>query len=332
MAIKTAVILLNLGGPQSLSQVKGFLFNLFYDKTILNIPNPLRYLIAKIISITRNKKAQKIYSLLGGRSPILAETIAQAQALQDQLDQENFKVFVCMRHANPNIDDLEKEITKYNPEQIIAIPLYPQFSYTTTHSAVEQIKERFKTIKTKFIGCFYSSKQFIDGQVELIQQALKEVDKSKTTILFSAHSLPKKIIINGDPYQHQIEETVALIMKQIDGVNYKITYQSKVGPVEWIGPNTEDVIIDLANKKEQIVIVPISFVSEHSETLVELDIDYAKLAANTKYVRVPALRTNKKFIACLKELVEQSIVQEKQITSNQGIRLCDSKFKYCICK
>jgi ferrochelatase len=336
MEVKTAVVLLNLGGPQSLNQVQKFLFSLFYDKTIINLPNPLRWIIAKIISITRTKKAKDIYSLLGGRSPIVEETNKQAEELQKELEKisSNLKVFVCMRHSEPNIDRLDKNIRLYKPDQIVAIPLYPQFSYTTTHSAVEQIKERFIDIKTKFIGCFYSHPDFIDAQVDLINEALSQVDLNQTILLFSAHGLPISIIKAGDPYQSQIEKTVEMIINKLPKVDYKITYQSRVGPVKWLEPNTEHEILHACNNNKQIVIVPISFVSEHSETLVELDIEYAEIAKknNTKYVRVPTVRANKKFISCLRSIIETSIQTEKVVTSSEEKRLCDPKFKYCICK
>lgn len=332
--VKTAIILLNLGGPRKLSEVRDFLFNLFYDKTILNFPNPVRWLMAQIISRARNKKACEIYKLLGGKSPILEETIAQANALEDVLDKNKYKVFVCMRHAKPNIDDLEQEIKQYNPDQIIAIPLYPQFSYTTTHSAVEQIKARFKNIKTKFIGCFYTSKQFIDTHVDLIKNALEEVNLNNCIILFSAHSLPIKIIQKGDPYESQVKETVAKIVEKLPLVEHKITYQSKVGPIKWLEPKTEDEILKACLEKKEIVVVAISFVSEHSETLVELDIEYKQIAQEhgIKYVRVQTCRTHPKFIQSLKSLIEISENNHQNITSEAGKRLCDKDFKYCICK
>jgi ferrochelatase len=336
METKVAVVLLNLGGPQSLDEVESFLFSLFYDKTILNLPNPLRWLLAKIISKSRKNKAKEIYKLLGGKSPIVEETLLQAKALQEELDleTEKFKVFICMRHSTPNIHQLEKDILEYQPTQIIGIPLYPQFSYTTTHSAVEQIKNTLKDFKVSFIGCFYSSPEFIEAQLELINLALEKTDRSKTIILFSAHSLPVKIIKRGDPYQSQVEKTVNMIMEKIPNVEHKITYQSKVGPVEWLGPNTEHEIQKACNNNQEIIVVPISFVSEHSETLVELDIEYAEIAkeTNTKYIRVPTVRTEKKFIDCLKSIVKKSLAGNVDITSIEGKRLCDNKFKYCICK
>ena len=336
MAIKTAVILLNLGGPSSLDKVKPFLFSLFYDKTIINLPNPFRWLIAKLISNLRNSKAKKIYSLIGGKSPIVEETKNQATALQQQLDEKKYKVFVCMRHSSPNIDQLEKEIEDYKPDQIIGIPLYPQFSYTTSYSAIEEIKNRFKNIKLKFIGCFYTCPKYIQAQSFLINQAIEknQIELDKAILLFSAHSLPIKIIQKGDPYQSQIQKTVELILKEIPKIEHKITYQSKVGPIKWLEPKTEDEIKKACIEKKQIIIVPISFVSEHSETLVELDIEYADIAKkySNKYIRVSTVRNNQKFISCLKDLVENCTNQEQQTTSQQQVRLCDEKFKYCICR
>ncbi len=332
---KIAVVLLNLGGPQNLDQVEDFLFSLFYDKTIINLPKPIRWLLAKLISKLRKKKSQKIYSLIGGKSPILEETTKQAKALEDLLltEKDNFKVYICMRHAKPDIKDLEKEIKLYNPKKIVCIPMYPQFSYTTTYSAVEEIKNTFKDIEIKTIGCFYSCPNFINAQTELIKQALERVENiSNTTIVFSAHSLPVRIIEQGDPYQSQIEKTVKLVMTSFSNIKHIITYQSKIGPVKWLTPNTKHIINKLNQEKQEIVVVPISFVSEHSETLVELDIDYKQIAKEANYIRVPTVGTNKNFITCLKNLVKISLERPKNITSFEGRRLCEDKFKYCICK
>lgn len=329
---KTAVVLMNLGGPQSLNKVEEFLFSLFYDKTIINLPNPVRWLIAKTVSKLRKNKARGIYSLMGGKSPILEQTIAQKEALQQILGNEKFTVMVCMRHSEPGILKLVEEIRQKNIKEILCIPLYPQFSYTTTHSAIEQIKNHCQGIKFKAIGCFYSSAEFIASQVELIKESLTQTIPANTVLVFSAHSLPEKIIKSGDPYQSQVEKTVKMIMQHFDGLEHIICYQSKIGPVKWLEPNTEHVIKRLNEEKKDIVVIPISFVSEHSETLVELDIEYAELAYQSKYIRVPTLQTNQVFINCLKNLVHKMQNQEKQITSAEGIRICDNKFNYCICK
>lgn len=332
---KIAVVLLNLGGPQSLKDVRKFLFNLFYDKQILRLPNPFRWLLAHIISIAREKKAQNIYKLLGGKSPIIEETLKQAEELQKTLknEKEKYKIFTCMKHSQPNINDLKEKIKEFNPNKIIGLPLYPQFSCTTTFSAIQEIKNTFKNIETKFIGCFFNEPNFIKSQVKLINEAINQTNIEKSIVIFSAHSLPVKIIEQGDPYQFQIEETVKLIVEKLPKINYVIAYQSKIGPVEWLKPSTEDEIKKATNKNQDIVLVPISFVSEHSETLVELDIEYAEIVKNKgiKYVRVPTTRIHKDFIESLKQLVLNANKQEKQITSAIDKRICDQKFKYCLC-
>lgn len=332
---KIAVVLLNLGGPQSLGGVRKFLFNLFYDKQILRLPNPFRWILAHIISIARRQKAQSIYKLLGGKSPIVEETLKQAEKLQKALEnqQSEYKVFICMKHSEPNINDLKQKIKEFNPDKMIGLPLYPQFSCTTTFSAINEIKDTFKNIETKFIGCFFNEPNFIESQIKLINEAISQINIEKSIVIFSAHSLPVKIIEQGDPYQFQVEETVKLILEKLPKINYVIAYQSKLGPVEWLKPSTEDEITKAAEKSQDIVLVPISFVSEHSETLVELDIEYAEIVKgkNIKYVRVPTTRTHEDFIQSLKQLVLNASKQEKQISSATGKRICDQKFKYCLC-
>jgi len=334
MSKKIAVVLLNLGGPQNLGQVKEFLFSLFYDKYILNYPNPIRWLLAFIISTARKKKSQKIYQFLGGKSPIVDETKKQAEELQTILNKEKenkYKVFICMRHSAPGIHNLEKEIKEWQPQEIIGIPLYPQLSYTTTHSAINSIKNKFKNIK--FIGCFYNEPLFIKSQVKLIRQAIDKSEIKNSIIIFSAHGLPVKIIEKGDPYQSQVEKTVELVVHQLPKIKYIITYQSKIGKTKWLEPSTDQKIKETCKKKLDIILFPISFVSENSKTLVELDIEYAKIAEkqNVKYFRVQTVRIEKEFIECLKSLVLIALKQNKQITSATGERTCDKKFKQCLC-
>lgn len=341
---KIAIVLFNLGGPDSLASVKPFLFNLFYDPLIIRLPNPLRWVLAKIISFFRNNKAKNIYAQIGGKSPILEETLAQRFVLSQKLKnvcKDKFEVFMCMRHWHPMAEEIANKIKNYSPSEIIMLPLYPQFSTTTTGSAIQDFtKNLIKAYKNdhlptlKNICCYPRSKGFIQAHAELIKQT---IDKEQNyRILFSAHGLPIKIIKEGDPYKWQTEQSVIEIVNElfIKDLDYRICYQSRVGPVEWLKPTTEDEIANCAKDNKNVLIVPISFVSEHSETLVELDIDYKKLATeyNLKYSRVPTLRINENFIDELVKMVLTKINSASQNTcSDEGKRICPEEFIKCPC-
>ncbi len=338
---KTAVILLNLGGPSSLDKVNEFLFNLFYDKAIINLPKPIRWVVAKIISTRRTKIAKEIYEQMGGSSPILKETQAQAIKLQKALSDENVKIFISMRYSFPDSRHVANQIKEYDPQNIILLPLYPQFSTTTSASSVEDMKEKLEETRfkggLKVICCYNMNEDFIDAHSENIKQTLKKLKNKNCRILFSAHGLPEKIIKQGDPYQWQIEKTVEKIVEKIaiNNLDYKVTYQSKVTPVKWLEPSTEEEIKKACKEKKAIVIVPIAFVSEHSETLVELDIEYAQIAKDEaiEYLRVPALRTSEKFIDALKKIIKSCLLEKKNIvTSDKKTRICPENFSKCICK
>ena len=339
MKKKIAIVLFNLGGPDSLKSVKPFLFNLFYDKAIINLPNPLRYIIAKIISITRERKSQKIYSLIGGKSSLPKETQEQKLALTEKLKQlvrEDFTIFINMRYSAPFAKETIEQIKEYNPSEIILLPLYPQFSSTTTGSSVKNfLKSLDIDIPIKTVCCYPLEEDFIKAHVSLIKEKL--YDKN-FRILFSAHGLPEKIIKAGDPYSFQIKETVKAIVKELNikDLDYKITYQSRVGPIEWLKPNTEDEIEIAGKLKKDIIIVPISFVSEHVETLVELDIEYKLIADKyeIQYTRIPTLGTNKSFINSLTNILLRFInkVDTNLVTSSSSKRICPNEFTKCLCK
>lgn len=309
---RVAVVLFNLGGPDNLQAVKPFLFNLFYDPAIINLPKPFRYLLAKLISSRRTKKATEIYKQMGGKSPIIEQTMDQVKALQKELGAE-YKVFFFMRYWKPFIKDVIEEIKNYDPKEIVLLPLYPQFSTTTTASGFkywsENAGEEFSNIPVKSNCCYFDNSKFLDAYTKSIEPIYEKASKvSKPRILFSAHGIPKNRIDDGDPYQFQITKSVEGIVAKlgIDDLDYSICYQSKVGPLEWLSPSTELEIKRAAKEKTPVVIVPIAFVSEHSETLVELDIEYKHLAAELglkDYFRVPAITTHRDFITCLKEQV-----------------------------
>ena len=351
---KIAIVLFNLGGPDSLGSVQKFLFNLFYDRAIINLANPLRFIIAKIISTTRNKKSQEIYSLIGNKSPILEQTELQRVAITNKLKElisEDFKIFIAMRHFHPNSKKAIEQINEYNPSEIILVPLYPQFSSTTTGSSINDFISSFfdkkqgknsAKVPIKTICCYPFDEEFIKSHSSLIRQSLKNLKNTENfRILFSAHGLPVKIIKSGDPYQWQIENTVEKVVSElgIKDLDYKITYQSRVGPVKWLEPNTEDEIERAGQENKSLIIIPIAFVSEHVETLVELDIEYSMIASKYKieYIRVPTLGINELFINSLAKMILAVINRDdgdrikNLIASSINKKICPANFTMCPC-
>ena len=334
--MKKTIILFNLGGPDSLDAVQPFLFNLFNDPAILSLPTILRYPLAKFISKRRTPIAKAIYAEMGGKSPIFEETQAQANALEQALKQEadKYKCFIVMRCWNPRAIDVVKKVKEFNPQQIILLPLYPQYSDATSGSSIKEwsdiCKKENLNIDTKTICCYPTEKDFILSYANLIKEKINLNKLSETTLVFSAHGLPENKIKQGDPYQWQVENTVSHLVKKlsIPNLNYILSYQSRVGPLKWILPSTETIIKDEAKKKKIIVVVPVAFVSEHSETLVELDIEYKKLAienGSKDYIRIPAVAANQNFINSLKFSVLSASNGERFTSS---IR-CIEKFKKC---
>lgn len=328
-----AVVLFNLGGPDSLDAVKPFLYNLFSDPAIIQIPTPFRQILAKLISKKRDPIAREIYKEIGGKSPILIETKKQEKALEEKLKSHgNYKVFTVMRYWHPFAEETILEVEKLNPTKILLLPLYPQFSTTTTQSSIENWEKAAKKIglntPTTSYCCYGDNKTFVAAHVENIKPVLLSAQKSgPVRILFSAHGLPQKIVDKGDPYPDQIESCVSLITNQIKnelGVKHldaKVCYQSRVGPLKWLSPSLDDEIFTAAKDNVGLIIVPIAFVSEHSETLVELDIEYKKVAEKLgikQYHRVPTLSLNPIFIECLSELVIEMSQSQKQIICPSG--------------
>ena len=312
---KTAVVLYNLGGPNNLDAVRPFLFNLFNDPAIIRLPTPARWVLAKLISKRREVTAKKIYEKIGNKSPILEETRKQAVALQNELKVVgNFKVFVAMRYWHPFLEECLNQVQKFSPDHIVLLPLYPQFSTTTTNSFLAQwekaIERNNLSIPTSSVCCYPSEPGFVEAVVNSVKRGLKKVEQGPQgfRVLFSAHGIPKKFVKTGDPYQLHVEQSVASIVKEleIDGLDYVICYQSRVGPIQWLKPYTDQVIIKAAKEKKALLIVPVAFVSEHSETLVELDIDYALLAKNYGapiYERVPTVGITRAYIKGLSRMV-----------------------------
>ncbi|MBN8828346.1 MAG: ferrochelatase [Sphingobacteriia bacterium] len=341
-----SIILLNLGGPDSPKSVKPFLFNLFYDPAIIRLPKIFRWLIAKIISSKREKTAIEIYEKIGGSSPILQNTIRQAIKLNEKLNnnifQINYNIEIAMRYWYPRAKEIVLKLKKTNPEFIILLPLYPQFSTTTTGSSVKELEKELEknnlNIPIKKICCYYDHPKFIEAHVKLIKKYLENIltdhQQNDIRLLFSAHGLPERIIKEGDPYQWQVEESVKYIVSnlKIENLDYQICYQSRVGPLKWIGPSTEEEIKRAGKDKKVILLIPITFVSEHSETLVELDMEYKDLAKESEvpnYYRVPTLSEDDLFIEALQEII--FTVNEKNFIFPPE-RKCSAKYCGCINK
>jgi len=340
--MKKAVILFNLGGPDKIENVEPFLFNLFNDPAILNLPAILRYPLAKLISNRRAPVAKKIYEELGGSSPILKLTKEQSEALEIKLNQtekdNDYKCFIVMRCWNPRANDVIKDVQLFNPEEVILMPLYPQYSAATSGSSIKEWKKVCKKnnyqVRTSTICCYPTDQNFINAHTREIIKKIKDLKNYK--LIFSAHGLPEKNIKKGDPYQWQVEQSVKKIVENlnIENLDWILSYQSRVGPLKWIGPSTEDIIVENSKIGKHIVLVPIAFVSEHSETLVELDIEYKEIAdANgcKNYTRVPALGINEDFIKAMSEL----IIKKNEYKFSENLYppkiQCPSNFKKCPC-
>jgi ferrochelatase len=345
---KTAVVLLNLGGPDKIESVEPFLFNLFNDKAIISLPQPLRFLVAKLISSRRKNKAQNIYKQIGGKSPLLDITLSQADSLERELSFDgNYKVFTIMRYWHPFSKEVVEKIKEYQPDQIILLPLYPQFSSTTTASSVKDFADNFfaESVPIKIVCCYPNQDDFIKSHALHINQALNKIEDknlSKVRLLFSAHGLPQKVIDNGDPYVFQVEETAKKtfeflkILRKSENLDleYRICYQSKVGPLKWTTPSLEQEVSRVALDEKIPVIIPIAFVSDHSETLVELDIEYLEFAKKlgvAEYYRVPSLNIERNFIQGLSNIVKSTSKNDNYaiFCGENPQRICPKKFKLC---
>jgi len=335
---KKAIVLFNLCGPDKLESVKPFLFNLFNDKAIIDLPQPFRFLLAKFISSRRNKKAQKIYQQIGGKSPIFDITLAQGEALEKELSfAGKFKVFIAMRYWHPLTEKTAAEVLTYEPSQIILLPLYPQFSSTTSRSSLAKFIEEFpdKTTPLKVVCCYPTDNNFIDSHVNLIKRSIARLPLPELRFLFSAHGLPQKLIDAGDPYVFQVTETTKAIVEKIaEEIDYRICYQSKVGPLKWTQPSLEHELKKTILDGKIPVIIPVAFVSDHSETLVELDIEYRDIAAKLgakNYIRVPALNIDSSFIKSLAEICQKvSKESEDEIFCGKNKnRICPQEFGFC---
>jgi ferrochelatase len=336
---KTAVVLFNLGGPDRLDSVRPFLFNLFSDAAIIALPLPLRWPLAKLIAARRAPIAREIYAHLGGGSPLLANTRAQAEALEQKLGRASHRVFIAMRYWHPFAAETAAAVKSFAPERVVLLPLYPQFSATTTGSSLADWRRAAKAARfdapARAICCYPTAPGFIEAVAARVRAALGSAPGgAKPRVLFSAHGLPKRLVEAGDPYQWQVEKSVAAVVAKLDipGLDWRVCYQSRVGPLEWIGPATDREIESCGREKRAAIVVPIAFVSEHSETLVELDIEYRKLAEKSgvpRYTRVGTVGTDPIFIDALAGLVREAEASSVPIAARAGESACAEGLVRC---
>jgi ferrochelatase len=342
---RVAVVLLNLGGPDSPEAVRPFLFNLFNDPAIIETPQPVRWLLAQIISRRRASYARRTYARIGGASPLLKNTEAQARALQDALhDLGGPRVFIAMRYWRPFSEDAARAVKAFDPQEIVLLPLYPQFSGTTSGSSLRRWREAALaaglSAPTRAVCCYPDAPGFVAAAAQAIDAALRQAKRAATPrLLLSAHGLPQKTVDRGDPYQTQVERSAAAIVAALRrrdagwaGLEHAVCYQSRVGPLEWLKPYTEDEIRRAARDRRAVVVFPIAFVSEHSETLVELDMDYravAEAAGAPAYLRVPAVGADPAFIEGLAGLVRGALQRPEGTASPTGARICPAGSGRC---
>ncbi len=331
--MKIAIVLFNLGGPDNLEAVRPFLRNLFSDPEIIRVPSFIRALLARFIAYRRAPVARKIYAKIGGGSPLLPETKLQAQALEMALGEKGFeaKCFIAMRYWRPFTAEAAAAVKAFAPDKVVLLPLYPQYSTTTTRSSRGAWAKDAKSLKldlpTREICCYPTEGGFIAAVVARMREVMAKAKPDiEYRVLFSAHGLPKKIVEAGDPYQSQVEMTAAAVVKELgqENLDWTVCYQSRVGPLEWIGPATDDEIRRAGAQGKGLIVVPVTFVSEHSETLVELDIDYAELAQRAgvgDYLRAQTVRDHAGFIAGLAGLVSVGLNAKRPVSCVLG-RAC----------
>lgn len=314
----TAVILLQMGGPDSLEAVRPFLLNLFSDREIIKIgPAWLQPFIARIIIKRRTPVVMEKYREIGGRSPIRELTDAQAAALQAELGTD-FSCTTAMRYWRPFTKDALAEVFAANPATVVALSLYPHFSRATSGSSFNELTRQLAQFDREFelirIPHFFDHPLYIEALAEKIEAGLTAFpDRSKVRLFFSAHSLPQSFINEGDPYLDHIQSTVRLVMERFSTVSHSLAFQSRAGPVKWLEPSTDDALKELASEGcKELLMVPLSFVSDHIETLHEIDIEYANEAKKlgiTTFRRTESLNSSPTFIRCLAELVQTALKQ-----------------------
>ncbi|MCK8784700.1 ferrochelatase [Roseomonas sp. NAR14] len=346
--MRIAVVLFNLGGPDSPEAVRPFLRNLFTDPAILRMPAPLRAVLGRLIAWRRAPTARDVYARIGGRSPLLPLTESQAEALEAALAREGAtaRCFVAMRYWHPFAAATARAVREWGADRVLLLPLYPQYSTTTTGSSVTDWQAAADRagldLPTTELCCWHSDPGFADATAAILDRALAEARAAlppgtALRLLFSAHGLPEPIVKAGDPYQWQVEQSVAAVLRALDGrgtaaPEHVVCYQSRVTPQRWIGPDTEAEVKRAARDGVAVLVCPIAFVSEHSETLVELDIEYRELGHRLGlpgYFRVPAQNSDPGFIEALARLALRALDSGRPLCSFAGARQCPKRFGGC---
>jgi protoporphyrin/coproporphyrin ferrochelatase len=317
---KIGVVLFQLGGPDSLDAIEPFLYNLFCDPDIIDFPfaRIARQPLAKLISSRRARHVAHHYAEIGGKSPILEFTRRQAKALECELRREfDARVVMAMRYWRPFTQDAIAELAAHAPGEVVLLPLYPQFSKTTTGSSLNEWNRRFQPNgwrpRVHIVREFYKDADYLDAVVAAIDSSLRDFeDPADVDMVFSAHSVPVAVIEQGDPYQRQIEDTVDLVWQRGSWPGrLHICYQSKVGASKWLRPSMHETVKNLAAAgSRHVLVVPISFVSDHVETLHEIDIEHREQARTlgiADFRMMPGLNDSPAFIGALAGLVRSQL-------------------------
>ena len=345
MKTRTAVILFNLGGPDKAESIAPFLKNFFMDPLIIRAPLPVRFALSRLIAYRRSRnEAGKSYGAMGGASPLLANSQAQARALESILNNDangEYRTFVCMRYWHPLSEEVARAVKAYGPDRIVLLPLYPQYSTTTTESSFRAWDVACNKVglsaPTARVCCYPRDNGFIVESARLVRAAFDKMRAegyAQPRVLFSAHGLPEKVVKDGDPYQWQCEDSARSIASAagLAAADWVICYQSRVGPMKWIGPSTEEEIRKAGAEKTALVVYPHAFVNEHVETIVEIGEEYRELAHEVgvpAFERVDTVGTGASFINGLAALV-RGLSQHTGTFSGAGaMRICPHSFSAC---
>ena len=340
---RIAIVLFNLGGPDRMESVRPFLVNLFTDPAILRVPFFVRPFLARIIAGARVAPAKANYALMGGSSPLLRLTEEQATSLAAALPEFEARCFVAMRYWHPFSDAAVRDVRAWDPDEIILLPLYPQYSTTTTGSSLTAWRAAAAAVglakPTTVLCCWPVDPGFVAATAAIVRRSYDEARATlaadvKLRVLFSAHGLPEVIVKKGDPYQFQIEQTAAAVAAALGmaDLDWQVCYQSRATPQKWLDPSTESAIEQAVHDRVAVLVVPIAFVSEHSETLVELDIEYGDLARKAGipgYFRAPAQNADPGFIAALADLVRAGRQLGPGLCSAPGRPRCPAAHRDC---
>ena len=341
MSQKLAVVLFNLGGPDGPRAVRPFLFNLFRDPAIIGAPAPIRYPLAALISTTREKTAKANYAIMGGGSPLLPETKKQAEALEKALAVAlpgvEAKCFIAMRYWHPLTGETARQVAAFAPDEVVLLPLYPQFSTTTTGSSLKAWRKTYKGSGAQTTVCCYPTEAgLIEAHARMIRETWEKAGSpTNIRLLFSAHGLPERVVEGGDPYRAQVEATAAAVAALLPELpDWQVCYQSRVGRLKWIGPSTETAIAAAAADGKGVLISPIAFVSEHVETLVELDHEYAELARTlgcAPYLRAPTPTIDPALIETLAQATLAALARGAA-PAPHGAWTCPAEHGKCGCR